>query len=119
MAGSRREERTPHWILHAFLVATVIYTVYPVLWVITIALSGKQSLAIADLPADPTRLDRARAVLPWPTRFAFSNFTSVMTETPTGQPIAIQPRCGSITRSGPGHVVSAAFDTFTESALRW
>jgi arabinogalactan oligomer/maltooligosaccharide transport system permease protein len=82
MAGSRREERTPHWILHAFLVATVIYTVYPVLWVITIALSGKQSLAIADLPADPTRLDRARAVLPWPTRFAFGNFTSVMTDQP-------------------------------------
>ena len=82
MAGSHREERTPHWILHAFLAATVLYTVYPVLWVITIALSGKQSLAIADLPADPTRLDRARAVLPWPTRVAFSNFTSVLTDQP-------------------------------------
>jgi len=81
MAGSR-EERTPHWILHAFLIATVIYTVYPVLWVLTIALSGKQSLAIADLPADPTKLDRARAVLPWPTRFAFGNFISVMTDQP-------------------------------------
>jgi arabinogalactan oligomer/maltooligosaccharide transport system permease protein len=81
MAGSR-EERTPHWILHAFLIATVIYTVYPVLWVLTIALSGKQSLAIADLPADPTKLDRARAVLPWPTRFAFGNFVSVMTDQP-------------------------------------
>ena len=82
MAGSRREERTPHWILHAFLVATVIYTVYPVLWVLTIALSGKQSLAIADLPADPTKLDRVRAVVPWPTRFAFGNFISVMTDQP-------------------------------------
>jgi arabinogalactan oligomer/maltooligosaccharide transport system permease protein len=82
MAGSHREERTPHWILHAFLAATVIYTVYPVLWVITIAVSGKQSLAIADLPADPTRLDRARAVLPWPTRFAIGNFTSVLTDQP-------------------------------------
>jgi arabinogalactan oligomer/maltooligosaccharide transport system permease protein len=82
MAGSHREERTPHWILHAFLIATVVYTVYPVLWVLTIALSGKQSLAIADLPADPTKLDRVRAVLPWPTRFAFNNFISVLTEQP-------------------------------------
>ena len=55
MAGSHREERTPHWILHAFLAATVLYTVYPVLWVITIALSGKQSLAIADLPKAPLK----------------------------------------------------------------
>jgi arabinogalactan oligomer/maltooligosaccharide transport system permease protein len=82
MPQSRREERTPHWILHAFLAATVIYTVYPVLWVLTIAFSGKQSLAIADLPADPTKLDRFRAVLPWPTRFAFGNFSSVMADQP-------------------------------------
>ena len=82
MARSSREERTPHWILHAFLAATVVYTVYPVLWVMTIAFSGKQSLAIADLPADPTRLDRFRAVLPWPTRFAFGNFSSVMADQP-------------------------------------
>ncbi|MGZ6099429.1 MAG: sugar ABC transporter permease, partial [Myxococcaceae bacterium] len=82
MAKTRREERTPHWVLHAFLAATVLYTVYPVLWVITIAFSGKQSLAIADLPADPTKLDRARAVLPWPTRWAFSNFTSVLADQP-------------------------------------
>jgi len=82
MARTRREERTPHWVLHAFLAATVLYTVYPVLWVITIAFSGKQSLAIADLPADPTKLDRARAVLPWPTRWAFSNFTSVLADQP-------------------------------------
>ncbi len=82
MAHSRREERTPHWILHAFLAATVLYTVYPVLWVLTIAFSGKQSLAIADLPADPTKLDRFRAVVPWPTRFAFGNFSSVMADQP-------------------------------------
>ena len=82
MAHSRREERTPHWVLHAFLAATVLYTVYPVLWVLTIAFSGKQSLAIADLPADPTKLDRFRAVLPWPTRFAFGNFSSVMADQP-------------------------------------
>jgi len=82
MARSRREEGTPHWILHGFLLATVLYAVYPVLWVLSIAFSGKQSLAIADLPADPTKLDRARTVLPWPAHFAFSNFSSVMTDQP-------------------------------------
>jgi arabinogalactan oligomer/maltooligosaccharide transport system permease protein len=82
MARTRREERTPHWVLHAFLAATVLYTVYPVLWVITIAFSGKQSLAIADLPADPSKLDRFRAVLPWPTRWAMTNFVSVLADQP-------------------------------------
>jgi arabinogalactan oligomer/maltooligosaccharide transport system permease protein len=85
MATSRREERTPHWILHTFLVATVLYTVYPVLWVVSIAFSGKQSLAIADLPADPGLLDRLRAVMPWPQVWSFSNFTSVMADQPFGR----------------------------------
>jgi arabinogalactan oligomer/maltooligosaccharide transport system permease protein len=82
MAGSRREERVPHSLLHGFLVATVLFTVYPVLWVVTIAFSGKQSLAIADVPADPTFLDRLRAVIPWPQTWSFANFTSVMGDQP-------------------------------------
>ena len=61
MARSAREEHVPHWILHLFLAVTVLVTVYPVLWVVTIAFSGSQSLSIADLPADPTALDRLRA----------------------------------------------------------
>lgn len=88
MAISRREERTPHWILHTFLVLTVLYTVYPVLWVVSIAFSGKQSLAIADLPAEPTFLDRLRAVTPWPQAWSATNFTSVMTDQPFGRWIA-------------------------------
>ncbi len=82
MARSAREEQLPHGLLHAFLAATVIYTLYPVAWVVSIALSGNQSLAIADLPAEPTRLDRLRAVLPWPQRFSLSNFVSVMSDQP-------------------------------------
>ncbi len=82
MARSAREERFPHGILHAFLVATVLFTLYPVLWVVSIAVSGNQSLAIVDLPASPTRLDRLRAVLPWPARFSLQNFVSVMTDQP-------------------------------------
>jgi arabinogalactan oligomer/maltooligosaccharide transport system permease protein len=82
MARSAREEQLPHGLLHAFLLVTVLYTVYPVLWVISIALSGKQSLAIADLPPDPSWTDRLRAVVPWPTRFSAANFVSVMTDQP-------------------------------------
>ena len=82
MARSRREERTPHALLHAFLLVVVLFTVYPVLWVITIAFSGKQTLAIADVPADPTALDRLRAVIPWPAQWSWANFASVMSDQP-------------------------------------
>lgn len=82
MARSAREEHVPHWILHAFLVLVVLATIYPVLWVVTIAFSGNQSLSIADLPQDPTALDRLRAILPWPARWSADNFTSVMTDQP-------------------------------------
>jgi arabinogalactan oligomer/maltooligosaccharide transport system permease protein len=60
-------------------------TIYPILWVFTIAFSGKQSLAIADLPSDPTFLDRFRAIVPWPSEISLSNFVSVMTDQPFGR----------------------------------
>jgi len=82
MATSSREEKIPHPLLHAFLRLTVLFTVYPVLWVVSIAFSGKQSLAIADLPPDPSFLDRLRAVIPWPQAWSFANFTSVMSDQP-------------------------------------
>jgi arabinogalactan oligomer/maltooligosaccharide transport system permease protein len=82
MARSRREEGVPHGLLHAFLVGMVLVTVYPLLWVITIAFSGGQSLAIADLPTEPGKLDLLRAILPWPGRFTTSNFVSVMSDQP-------------------------------------
>jgi len=82
MARSKREEGTPHALLHAFLLATVAVTLYPVLWVVTIALSGRQSLALADLPADPTTFDRLRAILPWPSRWSWDNFRAVMSDQP-------------------------------------
>jgi arabinogalactan oligomer/maltooligosaccharide transport system permease protein len=53
--------------------------------VFTIALSGQQALAIVDLPPDPTVLDRLRAVVPWPERISFSNFTAVFREQPFGR----------------------------------
>ena len=81
MARSR-VEHVPHALLHAFLVAVVLVTIYPVLWVVTIAFSGNQSLAIADVPADPSTWERLRAILPWPAHWSTANFVSVMTDQP-------------------------------------
>lgn len=75
-------ERTTHVHLHAFLAVAVFLTVYPILWVLTIAFSGNQSLAISTLPENPTFWDRVRSITPWPEQFSLSNFTSVMTDQP-------------------------------------
>jgi arabinogalactan oligomer/maltooligosaccharide transport system permease protein len=79
---SGRAEELPHGLLHTILAVVTLGTVYPILWVLTIAFSGKQSLAIADLPARPSFLDRLRAIVPWPDSFSAANFTSVMTDQP-------------------------------------
>jgi arabinogalactan oligomer/maltooligosaccharide transport system permease protein len=71
-----------HLPLHLFLLAMVVVTVYPILWVITIAFSGGQSLSIADLPAHPGFMDRLRAITPWPQHFSGSNFTSLWSDQP-------------------------------------
>jgi arabinogalactan oligomer/maltooligosaccharide transport system permease protein len=80
--ASQREERTSPVLLHAFLVAVVFVTIYPILWVVTIAFSGSQSLSIVDLPDQPGFWDRLRAVTPWPARWSGSNFVSVMADQP-------------------------------------
>jgi len=83
MARSRREG-VPHLPLHVVLLGFTLFTLYPILWVVTVAFSGKQSLAIATLPEDPTFVDRLRAVTPWPETWSLSNFVSVMTDQPFG-----------------------------------
>lgn len=85
MRSRAGEDEFPHLPLHAVLVVATLVAVYPILWVFTIALSGKQSLAIADLPSDPTVWDRLRAIVPWPKAVSFSNFTSVVTDQPFAQ----------------------------------
>lgn len=82
MPRSRREEELPHGPLHAILGLAVLGTLYPVLWVMAIAFSGKQSLAIADLPQDPGFLDRLRAIAPWPEHFSTGNFVAVFSDQP-------------------------------------
>ncbi len=71
-----------HLPLHLLLVLMVIVTMYPILWVFTIAFSGEQSPSIVDLPPDPTFWDRARAVVPWPKTVSMSNFDAVFKEQP-------------------------------------
>jgi arabinogalactan oligomer/maltooligosaccharide transport system permease protein len=78
----RNREDLPKGPLHALLVLVVLYTVYPILWVVSIAFSGTQSLAIADVPSHATALDRLRAVIPWPQHWSLHNFTSVLSDQP-------------------------------------
>lgn len=74
--------RLAHLPLHLFLILMLIVTVYPIVWVGSIAFSGEQSLAIADIPANPTTADRLRAILPWPERFSLANFRSLFSDQP-------------------------------------
>jgi arabinogalactan oligomer/maltooligosaccharide transport system permease protein len=85
-AGATRSgEELPRGPLHAFLLLMVLYTVYPILWVVSIAFSGRQTLSIAEIPPDADRWDRLRAVIPWPAHWSVQNFVSVMTDQPFGQ----------------------------------
>ncbi len=71
-----------HAPLHIFLILFTLLSIYPILWVFTVAFSGKQSLAIVNLPAKPTSSDRLRAIAPWPSDPSTANFVSVMTDQP-------------------------------------
>jgi arabinogalactan oligomer / maltooligosaccharide transport system permease protein len=71
-----------HLPLHIFLIIFTFLTLYPIFWVFTIAFSGQQSLAIADVPANATFVERLRAIAPWPKEFSTSNFVSVMKDQP-------------------------------------
>jgi arabinogalactan oligomer/maltooligosaccharide transport system permease protein len=78
----RRSDEPAHGPIHLFLVAFTFLATYPALWVLTIAFSGKQSLALADLPENPGTWDLLRAVTPWPERWSLHNFTAVFTDQP-------------------------------------
>jgi arabinogalactan oligomer/maltooligosaccharide transport system permease protein len=71
-----------HVLLHVCLIAFTLLAIYPVLWVISVAFSGTQNLAFADVPSDPSFFDRFGAVMPWPGQWSLSNFTDVLTEQP-------------------------------------
>jgi len=77
----RRALKNTFW-LHLFVIAMVMITLYPVLWLFTIAFSGTQNLAISALPEDPSALDYLRACFPWPEQLSLSNFTELFTQQP-------------------------------------
>ena len=78
-------ENRRHLWLHTALISFTLLSIYPVLWVLTLAFSGQQSVGIIDLPKDPTFLERLRAVIPWPAHVSIKNFTDVWTEQPFGR----------------------------------
>jgi arabinogalactan oligomer/maltooligosaccharide transport system permease protein len=78
----RLSDEPAHWPLHLFVIFMVLVTVYPILWVLTIAFSGGQTPAIADVPANATAWDRVRSVIPWPEHVSVENFRSLFTDQP-------------------------------------
>jgi len=78
----KRSGEVPHWPLHLFLLVMVAVTLYPLLWVLTIAFSGGQSLSITDIPPNAGFSDRLRAITPWPAHFSASNFRSLFADQP-------------------------------------
>ena len=79
---TRLDDEPAHWPLHLFVIFMVLVTLYPILWVVTIAFSGEQTLAIVDVPPNPSVWDRVRAVLPWPDRISTENFRSLFVDQP-------------------------------------
>ena len=50
----KSSERVSQLPIQIFLIVFTILTLYPILWVFCIALSGEQSLAIAEVPSNPS-----------------------------------------------------------------
>jgi arabinogalactan oligomer/maltooligosaccharide transport system permease protein len=85
LGTKRRNDEPRHWPLHLFVLFMVLVTVYPILWVVTIAFSGGQSQAIVDVPPNATALDRVRAIIPWPKHVSLDNFRSLFADQPFGR----------------------------------
>ena len=85
MARSKRsksDDELPHLPIHLIVAVFLVYTVYPLLWVVSVAFSGQQTLMFVNLPPDATAFDRLRAIIPWPQHFSLANFTSVIHNQP-------------------------------------
>ncbi len=72
-------------IRYIFVIGMTILSLYPIFWVLSLAFSGSQSLAITELPVDPSSWDRLRAIIPWPENFSLQNFIDVLTEQQFGR----------------------------------
>jgi len=77
------QRHSSHVWIHVLLIAFTLLATYPILWVVTVAFSGTQSLSFADVPADPSFFDRLRAIAPWPSDgWSLKNFEDVLTQQP-------------------------------------
>ncbi|CAM2068881.1 Sugar ABC transporter permease [Sulfidibacter corallicola] len=79
MSRSMKDE-SPQIFLHIILMGFTLLTIYPIMWVCTIAFSGRQLLVIRHVPKDPTFFDRLKAVIPWPEQVSLTNFVEVITQ---------------------------------------
>jgi arabinogalactan oligomer/maltooligosaccharide transport system permease protein len=71
-----------HILLHLGLIIFTLLATYPLLWVLTLAFSGQQSVGITSLPPNPTVFEQLRAIVPWPEQVSFNNFIEVFTQQP-------------------------------------
>jgi arabinogalactan oligomer / maltooligosaccharide transport system permease protein len=78
----KKNRALAHLPLHLFVLVMVAITLYPLLWVVTIAFSGGQSLAISDVPDGAGLAERLRAIVPWPARLSSANFRSLFADQP-------------------------------------
>ncbi|MFM2042861.1 MAG: putative sugar transporter permease [Pseudomonadota bacterium] len=69
-----------HFWLHVGLILFTGVTIYPIFWVVSLAFSGQQSVALVTLAPDAGFFDRLRAVLPIPQTVSLSNFVDVLTQ---------------------------------------
>ncbi|WP_153039261.1 sugar ABC transporter permease [Microbulbifer sp. Q7] len=65
----------------ALLVFASLIVLYPMLWVVSLAFSGQQSL-IVGLPQDASLAQQLKALIPLPERWTLDNFRAVLTEQP-------------------------------------
>jgi arabinogalactan oligomer/maltooligosaccharide transport system permease protein len=84
MAKNNLEGSISHVWLHIFLLIFTVIAIYPITWVLAIAFSGTQEVAIASAGMNPSAWDRIRTALPWPDQISISNFVEVLTDQPFG-----------------------------------
>ncbi|UHQ56860.1 MULTISPECIES: sugar ABC transporter permease [Microbulbifer] len=66
----------------ALLLFAGAVVVYPLLWVVSLAFSGQQSLQLVELPDDAGFWQQLVALVPLPQQWSLENFRAVLTEQP-------------------------------------
>jgi len=64
----------------ALLMFSSLIVIYPLLWVVSLAFSGQQSLTLVRLPQDAGIAQQLMALIPLPERWTLDNFRAVLAE---------------------------------------